>query len=90
MNKVQAESAIPRPRNPFPIDRISIAETHLRGLSIILQYALDGADADFDGFGGPSMEHVSACFSLIGRLCDEVRQGVDELVDENIAARRAA
>lgn len=59
------------------IAQITMAERHIRGIAVVLQYALQQAEEDEDG--GPAAVHLGACMSIIDVLCDDVKSGVGEL-----------
>lgn len=80
MNKVHAarEAApiICKKRKEHPVDRICEAQHHIKGLSVILNYAIRKSGEHEDG---PHHDHLSACCDAISWLAGLMSDALDEL-----------
>lgn len=80
MNTVHAaREAAPvfKPSRPLhPVDRICEARHHIKGLTIVLSYAVEKNGTDQDG---PAHQYVAACFDAILFMADEIDEALDEL-----------
>lgn len=73
-----AREAVPilREKQLHPIDRICQAQQHIKGLSIILAYALEKNSEHEDG---PTQRYFSDCLDAIYTLATEIDKSLDEL-----------